>query len=142
MQTLLHWIKNLKKLGYNPCSDGGINQLAIKAELITRLKHDWALYPDHIVFLGPKPILLDEKNLLDYTIIQQKKPIFIFALGKGVYEYKAVTLAQRVQIRCYFDVISRQKKFDKLAALNSSQIDQILNWEAEHYRQNQSLKFN
>ena len=38
-----------------------LTSFAIKAELITRLKHDWALYPDHIVFLGPKPILLDEK---------------------------------------------------------------------------------
>lgn len=130
--------ENLKRVGYIPCQDGGVNQLAVKSELVTRLKFDWALYPDHLVFLGKNPAILDQKRSFTDIIKQNNRPKFIFALGRGVYQHKSVTSAHQAQIRCYFDVLSRQTEQIKLSVLSEYQIDEILNWDAEHYRQNKN----
>lgn len=52
---------------YISCGDRGVNLLATKDELISRLRHEWALYPDHVVFLGPNEAVL-EKNFKTYEL--------------------------------------------------------------------------
>jgi hypothetical protein len=39
-------------------------------------------------------------------------------------------------VRCLGDVFTRVPENAKLRALNAAQIDQLLNWDAEKYRQN------
>lgn len=121
--------------GYVPCVDKEIGLLALKDELINRLRHSWALYPDHVVFLGPKPAILETRSSgLDLYEIARYKPPFIFSCGDGVYESFEATDAQRSQLRCYYDVVSRLGSEEELSMLSDFQVSELLDWDAEKYR--------
>jgi len=122
--------------GYVPCVDKELSLIAIKEELFNRLHHEWALYPDHVVFLGAQAFTL-ERNFksIELDNITRIKPPFIFAYEDGVYENLAATPSQKCQLRCYFDVITRQTGDDKLLTLTNQQVSELLDWEAEKFRQ-------
>ena len=67
--------------------------------------------------------------------LQASKPIFIFIKDVGVYESVDSTAAQRVQLRCYYDVIIRQSPSEKISSLSEADILSLLNWDAEKHRQ-------
>lgn len=122
--------------GYALCPDEEVRLLATKDQLINRIRHEWALYPDHVVFLGPKANILERNfkiQALDESVLC--RPPFIIAAGDGVYESTAATPAQKIQLRCYFDIVARQNGEEKLSTLNDLQISELLDWEAEKYRQ-------
>jgi len=122
--------------GYILCNDKEVHLLAIKDELISRLRHEWALYPDHVVFLGAKPAIFEAKSSqLDLDEIVRNKPPFIFSCRDGVYENLTATPAQKSQIRCYYDVVSRLGGEEKLSTLSDLQVSELLDWDAEKYRQ-------
>jgi rhamnose utilization protein RhaD (predicted bifunctional aldolase and dehydrogenase) len=128
--------------GYIPCNDKGVSLLAIKDTLINRLRHAWALYPDHVVFLGAEPAILKAKaSQLDFDDIACNRPPFIFYSGEGVYESNEVTDAQRSQLRCYFDLISRVGEVEELSTLTDQQVSDLLVWDAEKYRQTSSKNY-
>jgi rhamnose utilization protein RhaD (predicted bifunctional aldolase and dehydrogenase) len=121
--------------GYIPCPDKELNQLATRNDLSLRLQAEWALCPDHIVFLGPKAeIIKDSKNLIIGDRVTHIKPPYIFVIGKGVYESLTISAAQRTQLRCYYDILIRQDVDDRLASLNSKQISHLLSLDDEKYR--------
>ena len=125
--------------GYALCSDKEVSLLASKDELMNRLLHEWPIYPDHVVFLGAEPVILEPNfRLLDLDEITSGKPPFIFACGEGVYENLHVTGAQKSQLRCYYDVVSRQGASAKLTTLSDKQVSELLNWDAEKFRQNKT----
>lgn len=130
---------DLMASGYVTCVDEEVGLLAIKDELINRLRHDWALYPDHVVFLGAEAVIL-EKNfrMNELNEVVKRKPPFIFARNDGVYENVEATPAQRSQLRCYFDVITRQNRVDNLSRLTDQQVSELLDWDAEKFRQRAS----
>lgn len=120
---------------YIAVPDLGVQQLALNPLLFGRLKTDWALYPDHVVFLGARAHMylsweafLDDKDRFSWL------PELIFVLGEGVYARSSLTKAQHAQLRCYFDVIARQKPADKLIGLSDAQIADLLDWDMERYR--------
>ena len=71
----------------------------------------------------------------DLDQIAGYKPPFIFSLGDGVYQLLQLPEAQKMQMRCYFDVITRQSKNEMLKTLNHEEISDLLDWDAEKYRQ-------
>jgi rhamnose utilization protein RhaD (predicted bifunctional aldolase and dehydrogenase) len=122
---------------YAQSADLNLNQLATNAELLNRVKNDWALYPDHIVFLGEKAfIVTDANDLIDLSKHTTGSPNFIFICGKGVYENRLTTPAHRAQLLCYYEVLTRQSKFENLVSLNNFQVAELLDWDSEKYRQN------
>lgn len=122
--------------GYVLCPDKDVGLLAIKDELINRLRHEWALYPDHVVFLGAEAVILEKNfSMIELNKITKSKPPFIFVVGDGVYENITVTTAQRSQLRCYFDVMARQNETDNLSRLTNHQVSELLDWDAEKFRQ-------
>ena len=123
--------------GYVPSCDMELNALAVEDHLIRRIHQDWALYPDHVVFLGSEANIL-RKNVTTAEIkkVASKRPPFIFVLEDGVYENLSATPAQKAQIRCYHDVLARQASEVRLKKLSVAQIAELLNWDAEKYRQN------
>ena len=52
----------------------------------------------------------------------------------GVYVDSQFTLAQLEQLRCYYDVISRQDSNNLIESLTSEDISKLMNWDAEKYR--------
>lgn len=120
---------------YKLCRDLELNQLATHPQLSSRLEKAWVLYPDHAVFLGPKPTILKYfEELEDLELLLENKPAFIFMLNVGIYEIKTVSLAERAQLRCYYDVLTRQSLSHKLEVLTPASVDDLINWDAEQYR--------
>ena len=125
----------LKSQTYSLCSDLEVNQLATNNDLSSRLESEWVLYPDHAVFLGGQASILGHSiSLDDLDDLDEKKPAFIFDLGIGVYESKTATTAQKVQLRCYYDVLIRQPLTENLLTLSPDAIAELLDWDAEKYR--------
>lgn len=124
---------------YLKIDDFGIQQLAIDPRLFNRLENEWALYPDHLVFLGEKPFVSASwpikeswyKNNDDY-------PDIIFCKGLGVFSRGRLNAAKQAQLRCYYDVLTRQQANQQLAVLEPQAISNLLNWDAEAYRQSVS----
>lgn len=122
---------------YNLINDTGIQQLALDGRLFSRLQSDWALYPDHVVFLGPiAHVYTSEEGVLDAVRGGDSSPELVFVGGKGVFAKPSFTEAKQAQLRCYFDVLVRQQPDHSLNVLSMDQIAELLNWDAEKYRMN------
>lgn len=122
--------------GYFLSSDMDVGKLATNTELASRLLSDWALYPDHIVFLGENAFVVSDASDLSILANTSIKPSFVFVHGKGVYENASTTDAQKAQLRCYYEVIIRQERSEDITSLTSDQVEELINWDAEKYRQN------
>jgi rhamnose utilization protein RhaD (predicted bifunctional aldolase and dehydrogenase) len=126
--------------GSQICTDVRLNQLALDERLAQRLRTSWALYPDHVVFLGAESVMLDASTQPgDLERISLTKPPFIFAIGHGVYERSDVTLAQKSQLRCYYDVVIRQPTNHTLTTLSQNQVWELVSWESEKHRVSQDM---
>jgi len=121
---------------YVQITDQSINQLAMDPRLFDRLKQDWALYPDHVVFLGTRPFLIeaDSENFERYAK-KNDFPSIIFYKGVGVFSFGELSAAKQAQLRCYYDVLARQAPGQQLVVLSDRLVADLLNWDAEAYRQ-------
>jgi rhamnose utilization protein RhaD (predicted bifunctional aldolase and dehydrogenase) len=118
--------------GWQPVIDVEVHALAKNKGLFERVLNDWALYPDHVVFLGPVAQCVscvnDLSNLSEATDLG-------FVRGSGVYVRPTFSLAKLAQLRCYFDVLMRQPPDEALECLTSSDVAALMDWDAEKYRQ-------
>lgn len=141
--TLSNLIKKLSAkslddaLSYLPIEDSEIHQLARHPELFKRLQSHWVLYPDHVVFLGPKAFTYPTWQALKAA---QELPELIFIENDGTYIKPSFNKAKQLQLRCYYDIISRQKSDASLKILTHVEIAELLNWDAEQYRINLAKK--
>ena len=128
-------LKNEYASIYSPVPDFQVHQLALDDRLYSQLNDWWALYPDHIVFLGSKPNAYG--SWTDFTKEMstcKAYPELIFIRHEGVYVSPSFNKAKLAQLRCYFDVMVRQIGETRLSTLNLSQVGELLNWDAERYR--------
>ncbi len=103
--------------------------------LFERLKADWALYPDHVVFLGSKAFYFDCIDDFIAPLLQvEYLPELVFVREVIVFKYENFNEAKKALIKCYGDVLSRQADVEKLNPLTDEHIDQLLNWDAKKYR--------
>ncbi len=122
---------------YDPIADRGVQQLALDPVLFDRLQRDWALYPDHVVFLGAQPTIYSSVSACKAAYVDSvpdSVPALVFIKDKGVFATAAFNAAQQAQLRCYYDVLARQDKTTLLQTLAQQQIAELLNWDAERYR--------
>lgn len=82
-------------------------------------------YPDHVVFLGPALPKADHDG----------NPPVILAPGEGVYLRDGATSSQRAMIKCLSDCLSRLPTTWGVEAIGSGAEAELLNWDAEKYRQ-------
>ena len=116
---------------YNLIDDIESQQIVFNEHLLSRLKSSWALYPDHIVFLGAKPYIYNSWNLFNET---SDSPELIFIKNCGIYAKKDFNKTKAIQLRCYFDIIIRVNEADSLDTLDDGEISNLLNWDSEKYR--------
>jgi len=122
---------------YAPVANLDIHQLAVDPSLFKRLSSDWALYPDHVVFLGPRAYAYRTWEALnDGEKPAQDLPELVFIYSEGVYVKPSFNKAKQVQLRCYYDVMIRQNTHSTMSVLTDIQIAELLNWDAEQYRIN------
>ncbi|EFF9713809.1 class II aldolase/adducin family protein [Escherichia coli] len=126
---------------YTAVDDPCVHLLALDHMLFSRLQRDWALYPDHVVFLGPRAHAYESWSRFEDEVLRSGlSPELIFLAGEGVFVKKSFTRAKQAQLRCYFDVMVRQKADSSLTALTNDQIAELLNWDAEQYRMSLAAK--
>lgn len=111
-------------------------QLLIKDQnLFSLLMRSWALFPDHVVFLGEKPFVVNDENELSNHKKDLKNIPFIFIKNVGILQNSQATNTQIEQLECYVNVILNMNSSLKQRTLSDSEIDELLNWDAEVYRQ-------
>ncbi len=116
-----------------------INLLSRSKFLHSLIEKYWALYPDHVVFLGPKPIIFDNIRELKRRILNTKKlnsfkntPLFV--KEKGTFYLGIMSQAQKEQLICYYDILVRIRRNSNLSTLSKKSINEIINWDQEKYR--------
>jgi rhamnose utilization protein RhaD (predicted bifunctional aldolase and dehydrogenase) len=111
---------------------GTAYRLPLDAECHSIALNDWGCelgcnnvyYPDHVVFLGTK-IPFD---------LTSGAPAIVRP-GEGVLVRKDAKPAIEPMLRCIGDVFRRVPEGVRLQELDAGQIDALLNWDAEKYRQ-------
>jgi rhamnose utilization protein RhaD (predicted bifunctional aldolase and dehydrogenase) len=86
-------------------------------------------YPDHVVFLG-----------VGVATAFGGDPPLVAIPGVGVLIHKDAKPAIEPMGRCLADVMRRVEEQDPLVALTDGDVDRLVNWDAEKYRQ--TLKVN
>jgi rhamnose utilization protein RhaD (predicted bifunctional aldolase and dehydrogenase) len=112
--------------GLVPVADPALHALATDSRLLARVRNDWALCPDHVVFLGPRAIV---------GVMPGELPELAFVPGQGVCVRAPLSPAKLAQLQCYHDVVVRQPDAVALSTLSGDDIAQLLDWDAERYRQ-------
>ena len=120
---------------YQAVESEDVQSLAFPA-LFSRLRSEWALYPDHVVFLGPEPLCYDSVQQLRDELDGGGGPEFFFLKGEGVFAAPGFSEAQKAQLQCYHDILVRQPEGAVLRVLDAQEIAELLNWDAERYRLN------
>ena len=118
-----------------PFPDLELQALALEPSLFKRLKDDWVLYPDHAVFLGAKAMTFPSLDHLAAWQTDYDLPELVFIENTGVFMQANLNQAKQIQLRCYYDVISRIGSDTDLQPLSQAEIDALLNWDAEKLRQ-------
>jgi len=121
----------MAEAGYAAIADAEVQLLAINPSMYERLPEVWALYPDHVVFLGSVPNCYPDRNAL---LGGDNRPELAFVEGDGVYATEGFNTAKQEQLRCYFDVLARQQEGGYLLALSNDQVADLIDWDAEKYR--------
>ena len=124
----------LPSASHHPLDDVELHRLVQDPLLHARLGTGWALFPDHVVFLGARAHTATAESVRGARAL----PDLIFVEGQGVYATAGVSAAKRLQLRCYFDVLVRQRPEHILSTLAAAEIGALLNWDAEQYRMNLS----
>lgn len=126
----------LAKQGYRLVPAEDVQELATEPVYFDQLDTNWALYPDHVVFLGAAPYVFESHVALPKTLLKEgQRPELIFVKGTGVFEREPLGAAKYAYLQCYYDVLSRQPENAELVTLMDSDISALLNWDAEKFRQ-------
>jgi rhamnose utilization protein RhaD (predicted bifunctional aldolase and dehydrogenase) len=121
--------------GYVPVADPKLHQLAQDPNLFVRLKSNWALYPDHVVFLGNAAhTYLTLDMFADSVKNSSNLPELVFIKDLGTFILSSFGFAKQAQLRCYYDVLVRQEIGQSLNTLMPEAVYDIMNWDAEKYR--------
>ncbi len=116
---------------YELAPDARVHDLVLVPHIRTRLVRDWAIYPDHIVFLGPAPVVISRWEQLP---IGEPPPVVFFE-GFGVFVTSALRPAHLEQLRCFRDVLVRLPQDVEVVTLSPRAIAELLGWDAEVHRQ-------
>ena len=131
---IAHVPEDLTKV-YFPIEDPTCQQLAMNPFLFAQLKHKWALYPDHVVFLGGSAYCY--RSWEDFSISAnalQNSPNLIFVENVGVFYKRGFSEAMHAQLKCYADVLIRQEDFSRVQTLSLQNIAELINWDREKHR--------
>ena len=128
-------VVTLTKHGYVPSESLNLHDLAVSPNLYYLLKNKWALFPDHVVFLGGQA-LIGSSDELSIMLLNNAnlRPGFIFCNNVGTFQHASVTRAQIDQLNCFYDVAIRLSDLEKVVSLSVEDVGQLMDWDAEKYR--------
>lgn len=122
---------------YRPLESPFIHSLAVNKSLLKFVKSNWALYPDHVVFLGERAKVFENMEFFEGFCANAKVlPDIVFVENSGVFVTKNFNLTKEEQLQCYYEVLIRQDQHARLSSLSNEQINELVTWEAEKHRIN------
>ncbi len=99
-----------------------------------------SLYPDHVVFLGPAmPILAQGEDLAAKAALTVPPPVALLVPGKGALIRNDANPGAEAMLSCLALVTSRLPREAKIRYLSRDNEQALLNWDAEHYRQQMTV---
>lgn len=111
----------------------GAAALAIDQRLLD-LASGGSYYPDHVVFLGPSlPVVADVAMLAELEVAVRQPAVLV--RGMGVALADCASPAAALMLQCLHDVLVRLASAWQPTALLPGQEDELLDWDAEKYRQ-------
>ncbi|MBL7003442.1 MAG: class II aldolase [Gammaproteobacteria bacterium] len=118
--------------GYSILDLPELNELACNTKLLNQVKENWALYPDHVVFLGNSPnVVVDFEQ---YKKAARSNFKYIIVKNYGVFVSNSALKSEICQLICYADVLLRQPYECELSLLTPKEINELINWDSEKYR--------
>jgi rhamnose utilization protein RhaD (predicted bifunctional aldolase and dehydrogenase) len=95
-----------------------------------------SLYPDHVVFLGPGLVETSVDGGRLRAPPEGRRPPLMMALpGLGVVLHRSISKNAEAMARCLVDVATRIRGGVPIRVLTGAEERQLMNWEAEAYRQ-------
>ena len=119
--------------GYKLCNSYKIQNLILNKKIFLNIKSKWAISPDHVNYLGQKPIII--KSISKFKKFNVEAP-FLFFKNYGVYENLSNTQNHKDQLVAYYETMIRQINYRNIKVLNKKQINEIIFWDKEIYRRN------
>lgn len=121
---------------YEPAQpDDRVHQLAMTSARIAQAIGG-TLYPDHVIFCGIGAHAVNVGETADaYCARAEQKPHFLIVPDAGVLWRKDITENGRTMTRCLADVMVRVPSAAKLNYFTQEQDYELLDWDAETYRQ-------
>ncbi|MEP0960724.1 MAG: class II aldolase/adducin family protein [Roseobacter sp.] len=124
---------------YTLPDDDALHQLAIHPKRVTQVVKG-SLYPDHVIFCGIAVTALKQGETVPNAArrvmdLGTPAPVWILVPGAGVIVQKGVETSALVMMRCLADVIAHVPPEAELTYLSPEQNNELLNWDAEKYRQ-------
>ena len=109
----------------------GTDPVSLKAAL------GGSLYPDHVIFLGPSIVALQDGETIAEAVTRANRPSLplIVVPGAGVLIDTNATAATRALALCVSDVTARLSAGEPLHYIGAVNEAALLDWDAEKYRQ-------
>lgn len=124
----------LKQLSYT-AAERECQQLAFDPIALEIITNKWALYPDHVVFLGAEPNLFNGWQTFNNQYQQKATlPDYLIFPDKGVFISQNCNNNKIAMLRCYADVLRKLDSAANINTLSTAEIAELLDWDAEKYR--------
>ena len=121
---------------YSPAEDDELHAIATDPISLAAARRG-SLYPDHVVFLGPGIIETEATETAADAAQRVGRPDapMVIVPGAGVLLRGAATPSAHALARCLADVTCRLASDDPIDPLSAADEAQLLDWDAEKYRQ-------
>ncbi len=98
-----------------------------------------ALYPDHVVFLGPEAPIAErgrswDEARDDYRARHREPPQYLIVEGEGVLLRRDHNFGVAEMLECQAEVLARVGADVSLRYLTDTEVAELMNWDAETYR--------
>ncbi len=128
---------------YLPASETATHAVAMDSSALA-VAAGGSLYPDHVIFLGEGSTIAEKgKSITEVAEANKNEnnelPLSIVVPGAGVLTHQSANDSQLALARCLSDVCTRVPEGSAINYLEAKQVYELLNWEAESYRQSLAL---
>lgn len=122
--------------GYRMADDEALHSIATDPVSLAVARRG-SLYPDHVVFLGPGIVETKGTETAADAARRVGRPAapLVVAPGAGILMHDAASASARALARCLADVTYRLSENDPIDPLTPEDEGQLLDWDAEKYRQ-------
>lgn len=135
----LAWLGDAaESTAYRLPADPAAHDVATDPESLA-IARQGTFYPDHVVFLGPGAVVLEEGTVASFARRFDDAgimpPLMIAVPGRGVLLHKSVLRGADELARGLAEVSARIPSGTRLHCLSAAEEDVLVNWDAEIYRQ-------